>query len=778
MPSGPRDLLVFCPEHSDRVVAALRDGLAERGVAVTATPDLDSAALSREDDDRAVACLVVGGDESHSESSVLDWGTPARDRSVPVVRLLGPDAGLTAPEAIYAGATATLRHGDPPTGEELALLVRRVERALDDRGSRTDRRVRSALATLSAPGNGLVAVFDEACRHEYVTGKTDDREGPVRAEALADRRPADALPPEPGQYVEADYAEAVEGSSRDRTLPIGDAWYRVETRPFRVDGTDEAGGGVARYEPLEGNPESDASSADVREKIERLHDFASELEGLEDRSAVYETVVEFADRVLEFDACAVLERDENLLRTRAVSAPKLQVAPEPFRPGEGLVGKSIAESRSFHVGDVRDHPEAKPTDDRYRSALSIPLPEDAAFQAVSTTVDAYSEADRELAELLCTHAGHALERIAYERAITDERDRFAALFENVPDAAVQYAVDDGRLRIERVNATFARMFGVEAADAVGLLVDELLVPDSQRDDAEELHRSIVEGERLEREVRRGTGGETKPFLLRSVPVASEGTRPAPDRDTDDTGYLIYTDVSALKERERDLRRKNERLDEFASIVSHDLRNPLQVAQGHASIIEETGETDGIESVRAQLDRIERLIDDVLTLARKGKTVGTSEPASLETAATEAWQHVATESASLDVGDLPVVEGDPQRLQELFENLFRNAISHGGSDVTVTVGTPVERDATSDGAEDESDSGAGDLLFYVDDDGAGIPPDSRERVFDDGFSTADDGTGLGMTIVERIANAHDWTVDVTKSASGGARFEFRPASGGD
>jgi signal transduction histidine kinase len=62
-------------------------------------------------------------------------------------------------------------------------------------------------------------------------------------------------------------------------------------------------------------------------------------------------------------------------------------------------------------------------------------------------------------------------------------------------------------------------------------------------------------------------------------------------------------------------------------------------------------------------------------------------------------------------------------------------------------------------------------FYVADDGPGIPPDERDDIFDAGYSTSVEGTGFGLNIVQRIADAHDWSVDVTESQSGGARFEI-------
>jgi signal transduction histidine kinase len=99
------------------------------------------------------------------------------------------------------------------------------------------------------------------------------------------------------------------------------------------------------------------------------------------------------------------------------------------------------------------------------------------------------------------------------------------------------------------------------------------------------------------------------------------------------------------------------------------------------------------------------------------------------------------------------QGDRDRLRHVFENLFRNAIEHGGPDVTVRVGH-VDEDA-----------------IYVEDDGPGIPAERHEKVFEPGHSSTSGGTGFGLTIVKRVTEAHGWTVSVTDGSEGGARFEL-------
>jgi hypothetical protein len=105
----------------------------------------------------------------------------------------------------------------------------------------------------------------------------------------------------------------------------------------------------------------------------------------------------------------------------------------------------------------------------------------------------------------------------------------------------------------------------------------------------------------------------------------------------------------------------------------------------------------------------------------------------------------------------------------------DSVEHGdpapesaADDLTVSVG--VVEDFVRSAAATSPDR-TRTLGFYVEDDGVGIPPERRDRVFDDGYSTQSAGTGFGLSIVEEIADAHDWTVRVTESAGGGARFEF-------
>jgi PAS domain S-box-containing protein len=219
------------------------------------------------------------------------------------------------------------------------------------------------------------------------------------------------------------------------------------------------------------------------------------------------------------------------------------------------------------------------------------------------------------------------------------------------------------------------------------------------------------------------------------------------------GHLwVYRDVTDRKQREGQLQRQNERLNEFASVVSHDLRNPLNVAQSRIELVQQESDSDHLDAAMDALSRSQSLIDDLRTLAREGEDVGELEPVALSRLVENCWRNVDTADATLTTEITQTVRADRGRLQQLVENLVRNAIEHGGTSVTVTVGKL-----------------AGG--FYVEDDGVGIPNEERDVVFDAGHSTAADGTGFGLSIVNQVAEAHGWEVAVVDGTDGGARFEI-------
>ena len=663
-------------------------------------------------------------------------------------------------------------------------------------------------------------------------------------------------------------------------------------------------------------------------RIRRLHEGATDLTAARTPDELFASAVDTAARILAFDQCyvGITEGDEVVPRAESASVPTGSVRTRSL--SDGLVGRTVRTGESFLVHDMATDPDARPDDDTFRSGVSVPVGGVGVFQAVSTHVGAFDAADLELAELLADHVAVVYERLRAEQEVREEHDRLAALFENVPDAAVAFEFVDGVPVVRAVNSAFERVFGFGVEEVVGEDIDDRIVPadpDAERS-AAHLNELLRRGESVRRECRRSTRTGDREFLLHVIPlrigetnvagyaiytdvterdrrerllaslhetsrhlmradtaeevydvsveamervfgypvcglrtydpetdaltlaVTTDATRrimnprptyprgegvvwevyrtgeprvfddvstirdgydrtgvrsvmylPVGDRgvlsvgsvrpdefseSTKQVGMILAANVETaldraerthlLRERERELRRQNERLEEFASIVSHDLRNPLSVARGYLDIAEERCDADAFDRVRRSLDRMDGLIETLLSLARKGEVVGETAAVDAVAVASAAWAGVDTADAALEPTGECTVDADEERLRDLFENLFRNSVEHGSTNSR----------ARPDDSVGHADSSVrvrigpldGDDGFYVEDDGPGVPEAERERVFRPGHTTGGDGIGFGLPIVRRIAEAHGWTLDLTESADGGARFEVRTGDG--
>jgi PAS domain S-box-containing protein len=325
----------------------------------------------------------------------------------------------------------------------------------------------------------------------------------------------------------------------------------------------------------------------------------------------------------------------------------------------------------------------------------------------------------------------------------------------IEEMSTGFIVTDHKNRVVDVNPIGKHMFGQQHDRVVGKKLTTMLPPELVlREDTEFLQPDAT-GDYTGIWVKT-PDGEEHCFDVSISPLGRDG-----DENFRGRVGLIH-DVTEqerrrqkLEQRTEQLEHQNEQLENFASIVSHDLRNPLNVAKGHIGMVEKQTDAaaESVGKVQNALDRMEDIIGDVLTLARLGQSVSDTEQVALDNLVEDAWENVDTPRAQLNCDLQREVGGDESRLLQLFENLFRNAIEHGHEDVTVTVGP------LPDG-------------FYVEDDGPGIPEDKQATVFEEGFTTNEDGTGLGLSIADTIVDAHGWDISVTTGTDDGARFEIR------
>lgn len=232
-------------------------------------------------------------------------------------------------------------------------------------------------------------------------------------------------------------------------------------------------------------------------------------------------------------------------------------------------------------------------------------------------------------------------------------------------------------------------------------------------------------------------------------------RPRDEQLIDDISQVVEAlgGLIARKLAADQIKVERDRLEAFANLVSHDLRNPLSVAQGRLELaLEEEGDNDDLRAVQQSLDRMDVLIDDLLTLARSGGDIGDSEPVNIAEVAESCWDEFVMDDATLTVTSSGTIMADASRFRQLLENLLGNALEHGGNAVSVSI-------------EDLPDG------FAVEDNGPGIDTADIEEIFEAGYTSAPEGTGFGLAIVKEIVDAHGWSISVGRSEAGGARFEI-------
>ena len=493
--------------------------------------------------------------------------------------------------------------------------------------------------------------------------------------------------------------------------------------------------------------------------------------------------------ILGFDWCAILEANSEAGEFEIAATAgetDLERGDRPLGIGEGVVG------RVFETGDpeIIHDADGGGQSGRIESALTIPIGDWGVFQGLSTEPSSFDDDARRLSELFLTPLATTIQRIETEQRLRDQKatlqeknrqiesihtistemkaatartevyDLVITAVEDILDIQVCTITEeeDGYLRTQAVGSgmsleDYYQELSVEAADSAAAETykrnETLLFADVSESDysaASSEYQSAISvplgdwGVFQAATIEKEAFDHTDRRLIELLANAAEAAVDRIDRERE------------LERRAAQLERRNERLDRFAGRLSHELRNPLSVLESRVWLARETGDEAHFEHIQRAITRMDRLIDDTLTLARYGEIETEKSTVSLRTVATDCWETIRTPTAALDIRTDRRIQADRDRLRQLLSNLFQNAIEHAGADITVTVG--------------DLDTG-----FYVEDDGEGIPESKREAAFDPGESELSHGTGLGLSVVEKVASDHGWEIELTESTAGGARFEF-------
>jgi two-component system OmpR family sensor kinase len=214
-------------------------------------------------------------------------------------------------------------------------------------------------------------------------------------------------------------------------------------------------------------------------------------------------------------------------------------------------------------------------------------------------------------------------------------------------------------------------------------------------------------------------------------------------------------------------------ERFISDVSHELRTPLTIVKGHLQVLDrQENPSPGVVKqehalVIDELDRMNRLVADLLTLARASRVdFLRREKVGLDlflTSLAAQGPHLGDRDWKIDGLPGGSIEADQDRLTQIFLNLMQNAVSHTKTGQTIALGG-------SDG------SPGGDVTLWVRDEGEGMEEEVRRHVFERFYRGKGDAAGgrvgLGLAIVRALVDAHAGSIDVESTLGGGARFVIR------
>lgn len=421
-----------------------------------------------------------------------------------------------------------------------------------------------------------------------------------------------------------------------------------------------------------------------------------------------------------------------------------------------------------------------------QSALIYPITGHGVFVVSDQQPNAFDTVDKQLAEIISASLAEALNRIETQQ----QQQQRAARVEELHD--IQLALNQAKSIEQVADIVVTRAHGVLGFPlAILRRYDEDvggLVPVAMNESAKQVfndrpvfrpgdgsfnwevyetgQRTVVDDVS---EFSRAVDQETSLENLMIFPLGDFGTLSVGATDTamfDETdirlGQLLAETAEAtiaqlqhqqqVQQQRDQLQDKATRLEKFTTTMSHDLRNRLQAVSGRIQLAQQTDDSEHLPAAADAADRAEKLLDDLVTIAHSEQQQYNAETISVEAVAAEAWETVSTSEASLVIETDSYIHADRRQLHQLFENVFDNAVKHNNEKVIVRVG--------------ETHNG-----LFIEDDGTGLPMDDQERIFDAGYSNHEEGTGLGLQIIKRIAETHGWMVSPTESADGGARFEI-------
>lgn len=368
-----------------------------------------------------------------------------------------------------------------------------------------------------------------------------------------------------------------------------------------------------------------------------------------------------------------------------------------------------------------------------------------------------------------------------EQTLATERNLLRSLVDTIPD---QVYVKDHKGRYILDNAAHRKFLGLKKFEEIeGKSLFELLPRQVAKEIAEQEQSVLKTDKPLKNHESLATDAEGKEVWLSTSKVPFRGL------DQKIVGLVcVSADISERKQSEETLRvlaaqleQSNRELQDFASVASHDLQEPLRKIQAFAQRLRDSCTASlgalglqYLERIESATSRMQVLIQDLLTLSRVTSCAAPFVPVNLSHIVREVLSdlEVAVEKsgAKVEVGDLPVVPADPLQMRQLFQNLISNALKFRKADVAPVIRVSSEVLPMEQGAPVQY------CEITIADNGIGFAPEEADKIFKvfhrlHGRAEYE-GTGIGLSVVRKIIDRHGGAI-VARSALGqGATFNLK------
>lgn len=369
--------------------------------------------------------------------------------------------------------------------------------------------------------------------------------------------------------------------------------------------------------------------------------------------------------------------------------------------------------------------------------------------------------------MIGAQVGRVVERDRSAQALRLSEAMFAGIVNISSDAIVSVDADQ---RIITFNRGAEQIFGYTAEEAMGEHLD-LLIPEHHRS----AHRIHVDRFGAGPEVARRMGERGQITGRRKSGEIFQADASISKLEV--AGRRIYTavlrDVTDRVRAEQELARSNAELEQFAYVASHDLQEPLRMVASFTQLLErrygDRLDEDGREFISFAVDgvlRMQALINDLLAFSRVGTRGRPFEETDtgllVDRVIRDLSATIQEYGATVERGDLPIVSADGGQLSQVFQNLIANALKFRHPDVDPVVRITARRDGPQ-------------WIFSVQDNGIGIAPEYRERIFilfQRLHSRGEyPGTGIGLAICKKVVERHGGEIWFESEPGKGTTFHF-------